>query len=76
MLWLGKISFSLYLIHFPLFRLWGLAWVHEFGDKPANLFVCLLASLAAVLIAGVFYKYVEKPSHQLARQVGMVPATI
>ena len=32
----GKISFSLYLVHFPLFKLIGYLHVARFGEKPAN----------------------------------------
>jgi peptidoglycan/LPS O-acetylase OafA/YrhL len=75
-LWLGKISFSLYLIHFPLFRLWGLIWIDQFGAKPANLFVCLIASFFAVLVSAGFYNLIEKPSHRLGRWVGSKVSTL
>src|SRR6185295_8655586 len=37
--WLGDISYSLYLVHYPFFTLCGAAWVHRFGSKPANLLI-------------------------------------
>jgi peptidoglycan/LPS O-acetylase OafA/YrhL len=70
LLWLGQISYSLYLVHFPLFRLLGTAWVDWKGSKPSNLFICLAAALLAVLVGGIFYWIVEKPSHGLARRLG------
>jgi len=73
LLWLGQISFSLYLIHFPLFRLLGILWVEWKGDKPSNLLIPLSASSLAVIIAASFYKVVEKPSHQLARNISKRP---
>ena len=70
MLWLGQISYSLYLVHFPLFRLLGTVWVDWKGAKPSNLFICLAASLLAVLVGALFYWLIEKPSHGLARNFG------
>lgn len=70
LLWLGRISFSLYLIHFPLFRLLGAVWRQWHGEKPANLLVALASSLVAVWVGNLFYQFVEKPSHEMARSLG------
>ena len=70
--WLGKISFSLYLIHFPIFYLLGSLWVFHFGGKPTNLLVCYLATLLAIFMASLFYLLFEKPFHILARNLGKV----
>ena len=37
--WIGKISFSLYLIHFPLFKLFGYLHREIFEEKPANFLI-------------------------------------
>ena len=60
---LGRLSFSLYLVHEPIVVAAGFA----LPDNPA------LAAAAAVLITAavtpLFYLLVEKPSHRLARMV-------
>jgi peptidoglycan/LPS O-acetylase OafA/YrhL len=67
--WLGKISFSLYLIHFPIFKLLGYLHVENFGEKPAN-FLLTLAYIAPVLfIAWVFYRLIEFPIHQFSKKL-------
>ncbi len=69
-LFLGTISYSLYLIHFPFFMLCGLGWAAFFGGKPWSFLVPLLFSALAVLPAYVLYKFVESPSHNLGRKLG------
>lgn len=61
--WLGKISFSLYLIHFPLFKLLGYLYLETYGEKPANFLVTLLYLIPVIFVAGLFFKYVEHPIH-------------
>ena len=62
--WLGRVSFSLYLVHVPVLAtlayLWGeAAW-------PAVLAVGIPVSL---LVAELFTRLVERPSHRLAQSV-------
>lgn len=63
--WLGRISYSLYLVHVPLIAtlayLWGSAqwWL-----------VALVGIPASLAIAALFHRFVEGPCHQAARQVG------
>lgn len=64
---LGSISYSLYLIHYPLFKLWGAGWVACFGHKPINFLIPLGFSLLAVGAAAVFYRIIELPSHRWAK---------
>jgi len=66
---LGTVSYSLYLVHFPVFKLVGIFWVRQFGSKPANLLVTLVLSLSAFPIAWFLYKGLEEPSHRLARRL-------
>lgn len=68
---LGTISYSLYLIHFPLFRLFGALWVQTFGAKPSNFLVGLGFSLLMLPLAWVFHWAIERPSHRLAK--GLAP---
>ncbi|WP_028669049.1 acyltransferase family protein [Runella zeae] len=67
-LYLGKISYSIYLIHFPIFKILGLLYVDFFGTKPTNLLVPILVSILIIPLAGVFYKFIENPSHKMARK--------
>lgn len=65
-LFLSTISYSLYLTHFPLFKLLGSVWLSHFETKPANFLIPIVFSGLAVLFAYGFYKAVEKPTHQAA----------
>lgn len=61
--WLGKISFSLYLVHFPLFKLLGYLHVAQFGEKPVNFLVALGYLFLVCLFGWVFYHWIERPIH-------------
>ena len=65
--WLGRISYSLYLIHFPFFFLGGAIWMYFDGGKPANLLMTLLFLPPCLLLAQLFHVLVEAPSHGWAR---------
>lgn len=64
-LWLGRISFSLYLIHEPIVI--GLGYAlgphHAWLVLPLALAICLP-------LATMFFKVIEAPAHTLARRVG------
>ena len=66
----GTVSYSLYLLHFPLFKLAGAAWIHLYGSKPESFLVPTLATVLVVPMAWVFYRLIELPSHDLARKLG------
>ncbi|MDI3242251.1 acyltransferase [Arthrobacter sp. AL08] len=63
--WLGRVSFSLYLVHLPII----LAGVTLFRSVslPLALAISVAASFAA---AELFYRYVEQPAHRLSMAVG------
>jgi peptidoglycan/LPS O-acetylase OafA/YrhL len=63
--WLGRVSFSLYLVHLPII-LAGVTLLRSVS-LPLALAVSLAASL---LVAELFYRYVEQPSHRLSMAVG------
>lgn len=63
--WLGRISFSLYLVHVPLIA--TLAYL--FGQERWWL-TCLVGLPLSLLLAEGFYRVVEVPSHRLARATG------
>lgn len=63
--WLGRISFSLYLIHEPV-----LLAVRFLLPRAALLVVVVLGLFFCVVVAGLFTRWVEIPSHRLARRLG------
>jgi peptidoglycan/LPS O-acetylase OafA/YrhL len=73
MLWLGRVSFSLYMIHEPLLRrLAPLAW-HEGRPGVITIAVWGVASLAVALaLATVTYRFIEVPGRRLIRFFGSV----
>ncbi|KAA2212735.1 acyltransferase family protein [Teichococcus oryzae] len=65
LLWLGRISFSLYLVHMPLL----LALTHLcFGVLPPWLIAALAVPLSLPL-AEAMNRLVEQPAHRLARRI-------
>lgn len=66
--WVGKISFSLYLVHFPVFKLLGHLHLDFFGEKPANFLIPLLYLIPVILLSWIFFKWVEYPIHQWSKK--------
>ncbi len=66
--WLGKISFSLYLIHFPLFKLFGLIHISYFQEKPASFLISLAYLLPVFVLAWFFYCLIELPIHKWSKK--------
>lgn len=64
---IGRISYSLYLVHFPLFIALGAWWLATFGEKPSSLIIPLLASVAALPVAYVLWRFVEQPAQSRGR---------
>ncbi len=67
--WLGKVSYSAYLIHFPLFALAGFLWEHFTGGKPANFLVTLFFSVSVWAAAWLSWKFCEHPFHRLSQNL-------
>lgn len=63
--WLGRVSFSLYLVHMPIL----LTLAFAFG-ATAWMWAALLALPLSLLGAWGFSKAVEMPAHRLSRRVG------
>ena len=68
-LFLGSISYSLYLIHPPIGRR-----IVNLGSRFATsdieyVFISIFALLISVLFAYYFYKYIEKPSQKLSSEI-------
>ena len=63
--WLGRVSFSLYLVHLPII-LAGVTLLRSVS-LPLALAVSVVASF---VVAELFYRYVEQPAHRLSMAVG------
>lgn len=66
--WLGKVSYSLYLVHVPLLLL----SMHALYSPRVAPFVLLAVPFASLIAAEAFYRCIESPSHRLGRR--LVPA--
>jgi peptidoglycan/LPS O-acetylase OafA/YrhL len=66
--WVGKISFSLYLLHFPLFKLFGYLHKEIWNEKPANFLVTLLYLIPVIFLSWLFFNWVENPIHQWSKK--------
>ncbi len=69
LIFLGSISYSLYLVHIPV----GGKVINLFTRFSDNLFIQITGLITALLVSLVFgwlfYKYVEKPSQELASKI-------
>lgn len=63
--WLGRVSYSLYLVHAPLIGTLGYLW----GSEHWALIIAV-GIPASLLLAGVFHRWVEAPAHRVARAAG------
>jgi peptidoglycan/LPS O-acetylase OafA/YrhL len=69
LIWIGGISYSLYLLH-PLFGGRVMNGAVRLPDTPWIQAPALLLSILIALIASaMFYKLIERPSHQLSRGI-------
>ena len=62
--WLGRVSFSLYLVHVPVLATLAFAW-----GEASWPWVIAVGIPASLVLAEVFTRLVEAPSHRLARAV-------
>jgi peptidoglycan/LPS O-acetylase OafA/YrhL len=63
--WLGRVSFSLYLVHVPII----LACANLFGRGNWGLTVAVAIPVSLV-VAELFARFVEQPAHRLSKRVG------
>lgn len=68
--YLGRISYSLYLLHVPVL----LAVLHLFGTAVAPLLLLPLAWLLSIVFADLLQRMVELPSQRLGRRLAKLPA--
>lgn len=57
--WFGDISYSLYLVHWPLISLLRNAWIRPDSEPPWSWRAAILAS--AVLLSLIMHRFVENP---------------
>jgi peptidoglycan/LPS O-acetylase OafA/YrhL len=58
--YLGRISFSIFLVHFPLLLMVNATFFHFFPNQPvANAYGLMLALCVSILGGALFYKWVE-----------------
>jgi peptidoglycan/LPS O-acetylase OafA/YrhL len=69
--YLGRISYSLYLVHVPIgFRLSNLLNHVVPASPPMHVATAVIGLLAAIAAADVFWRLVERPSLELSRWLG------
>lgn len=61
LIWLGDMSYSLYLVHWPIFALVNNFWI---DDAPVPLLVRNLCILASIILGYFQYKFIEYPIHK------------
>jgi peptidoglycan/LPS O-acetylase OafA/YrhL len=65
--WLGKISYSLYLVHLLVL----LTLVHLFFGKMPLPYILLSTVLLSALLAELTHRAIEKPSMDLGRRLAL-----
>jgi peptidoglycan/LPS O-acetylase OafA/YrhL len=66
LVWLGRVSFSLYLIHLPVL----LALANALHEALPPVVVACLALVLSLPAAWLMHRLIERPSHALARRFG------
>jgi peptidoglycan/LPS O-acetylase OafA/YrhL len=67
----GVVSYSIYLLHFPLFRMAGAVWQECFGAKPQSFLVPTVAVAMVVPAAWIFYRWIEEPAQKIGRRLAV-----
>jgi peptidoglycan/LPS O-acetylase OafA/YrhL len=67
--WLGKVSYSLFLVHFPVLVLVATVWTHLEWHSPAQAVAGLgMSFLLSLLAAVLFHRWVEQPASALGHR--------
>jgi peptidoglycan/LPS O-acetylase OafA/YrhL len=68
--WCGRISFSLYLTHFPiLFTVTSVVFVASGGTPAAAVIAVPLGLAISITTAGLFERWVDRPAIHLSRRI-------
>lgn len=74
--WFGKISYSLFLVHFPVLVLVSTACIRLDWTSPEDAVAALGAAVAlSIAAAAVFHRWVEIPAGHLARMLATPPGS-
>ncbi|OYV39645.1 MAG: hypothetical protein B7Z81_03060 [Acidocella sp. 20-61-6] len=67
--YLGEISFSIYLVHMPLLRVYQAAWPVQRHTPLSPMFVSreMLYFVLLFALASLAYRFIEHPARQLGR---------
>lgn len=69
--WMGKLSFSVYLLHPLVLASVGNYLLLDMGNTPRSLLLCLALVLGITYaLSYFFYRYVDKPSMSIADRLG------
>jgi peptidoglycan/LPS O-acetylase OafA/YrhL len=71
--YLGAISYSLYLVHYPFFKLCALLWLRRAGHLQGDFLISLAFCVLVVPVAMLFHFLFERPFHVLARRLARMP---
>jgi peptidoglycan/LPS O-acetylase OafA/YrhL len=63
--WLGRVSYSLYLIHVPVF----LVAEHLIYPKLPHVLIIAISIPTALVLAEIFHRTIEQPAHELGRSM-------
>jgi peptidoglycan/LPS O-acetylase OafA/YrhL len=69
--WLGRISYSLYLVHLPIL----LTLVHLLFNRVPLQYILLLTIVLSLAVADIAYRLIEKPCIDLGRRVASLLAS-
>ena len=79
MQWLGRLSFSIYLLHWPIMMSVGaIVYVHAFsmGPETAWLLAMIVGGATTLLAASVFERVVDNQAISLSRFVAASPSPV
>lgn len=68
--WLGRCSYSIYLLHMPLFKALALATPGGWPTNPTSANLWIIAALSVLFAAAALsYAYIERPWRELGRRL-------
>jgi peptidoglycan/LPS O-acetylase OafA/YrhL len=70
--WLGRVSYGVYLWHYPVVIYWGRGLAHRVGRWPAVLAACVIS----IGLAAASYYLVEQPIRRRRRSGTAAPAAV